>query len=545
MAEGKKPSAVPYNFNMQKEVEQMKKCISLCIIAVMILCQGSDLVFSNDDIIISIPEKSSSLNLDVNIEDVIGGKSITMEYSVDIGDFGITSVIGGSNTIMYSTDGSDPEYGQIYFKSSPNPYYEDIINKDKLLFTEAGSFTFRAVAHAFGLKSNEFSQKIVIEQTETPIIKINDNRVTIKTNTSSANIYYTTDGSMPTTDSNLYTSGISLNKTSIIKAIAVKSGYSNSGVAEKIFETPILEPTSKPEPTPVPTPKATIEPMPVSTLTPTYYPNVSPLPDQNKKEDDKSEFINDPNDYQDDFEKDLYNDQNDEDQEEYWSENEESQDDEDVLMSDFSGEFFASDWARDEVNRAYEKDLIPEEMTGEDLSDIVSREEFAALAVKLYEKLSGTSTEAIDVPFDDCYNGGNAYFDYIGKAYSVGITNGVDAYHFEPESHISRQDLATMLLRVIKKYKISDWSLADDMYYNMDISGIKPFADDNDISDYAKESVYYLAKYNVILGIDETHFAPQNLTYEQIATDYATATKEQAILMSLRTLNNISAMNMD
>ena len=291
----------------------------------------------------------------------------------------------------------------------------------------------------------------------------------------------------------------------------------------------LLTPDYTPEPA-EPTKK------PISTAKPTIAPELSYEDEINSNDESDDDYYNN-NDYTDES--------NFEENSDLDKFNDISDDITDKNENNHNGDFIASDWARDEVNRAYEKDLIPEEMTGEDLSDIVSREEFAALAVKLYEKLSGTSTEAIDVPFDDCYNGGNAYFDYIGKAYSVGITNGVDAYHFEPESNISRQDLATMLLRVIKKYKISDWSLADDMYYNMDISGIKPFADDNDISDYAKESVYYLAKYNVILGIDETHFAPQNLTYEQIATDYATATKEQAILMSLRTLNNISAMNMD
>ncbi len=286
----------------------------------------------------------------------------------------------------------------------------------------------------------------------------------------------------------------------------------------------------KPEYTPDP---AVPTKNPISTPKPTIAPELLYEDEINDESDDN--YNN--NDYTDesDFEKNS-------DLDEF---NDISDDITDKKENDHNGDLIASDWAQDEVNRAYEKDLIPEEMTGEDLSDIVSREEFAALAVKLYEKLSGTNTEAIGVPFDDCYNGRNAYFDYIGKAYSVGITNGVDAYHFEPESPISRQDLATMILRVIKRYKIPDWSIENDAYYHVDTTGIQPFADDGDISDYAREPVYFLAKYNVILGIDATHFAPQNLTYEQTATGYATATKEQAILMSLRTLNNISAMNLN
>lgn len=49
-----------------------------------------------------------------------------------------------------------------------------------------------------------------------------------------ATIYYTTDGSDPTTSSNQYSTAISLSSTSTVKAIAVKDGIS-SAVASKTF----------------------------------------------------------------------------------------------------------------------------------------------------------------------------------------------------------------------------------------------------------------------------------------------------------------------
>lgn len=59
--------------------------------------------------------------------------------------------------------------------------------------------------------------------------------VSISCSTSGATIYYTTNGSTPTTSSNRYNGAISLTSagTTTIKAIAVKSGYNNSSVATR------------------------------------------------------------------------------------------------------------------------------------------------------------------------------------------------------------------------------------------------------------------------------------------------------------------------
>ncbi|MCI6552189.1 MAG: chitobiase/beta-hexosaminidase C-terminal domain-containing protein [Lachnospiraceae bacterium] len=75
--------------------------------------------------------------------------------------------------------------------------------------------------------------------------------VEISTATEGASIYYTTNGTVPTTDSTEYTEAITVNESMTIKAIAVKEGMSNSAVASAAYtinlsadtvETPAFNP---------------------------------------------------------------------------------------------------------------------------------------------------------------------------------------------------------------------------------------------------------------------------------------------------------------
>jgi len=73
--------------------------------------------------------------------------------------------------------------------------------------------------------------------------------ITISDGTTGASIYYTTDGSTPTTSSTLYASAIPLSATTTINAIAVASGYSNSSVGSATYTFPTAAmPTFSPAP---------------------------------------------------------------------------------------------------------------------------------------------------------------------------------------------------------------------------------------------------------------------------------------------------------
>ena len=70
---------------------------------------------------------------------------------------------------------------------------------------------------------------------ETPVITITDTTATITCATVGATIYYTLDGSTPTSSSTEYTEAITLTQSCTIKAIAVKSGMTDSEVASESY----------------------------------------------------------------------------------------------------------------------------------------------------------------------------------------------------------------------------------------------------------------------------------------------------------------------
>ena len=69
--------------------------------------------------------------------------------------------------------------------------------------------------------------------------------VTISTATEGATIYYTTDGTAPTTESSVYSAPITINAATTIKAISVKDGFPNSDVVEASYTiaAPVATPT--------------------------------------------------------------------------------------------------------------------------------------------------------------------------------------------------------------------------------------------------------------------------------------------------------------
>lgn len=188
-----------------------------------------------------------------------------------------------------------------------------------------------------------------------------------------------------------------------------------------------------------------------------------------------------------------------------------------------------SNWAYEWMDKADKLDLIPQILLNQDMTKSISRKEFSALAVKLYENLKGSKvTMDLQSPFTDIND------PAVSASYSLGIVAGIGNGLFAPDRSLSREQAATMLTRVYKAVYWEGWALEQDGAYTLhvlDTAGVAKFGDDHLISGYAKDSVYFMAKNKIIEGLGNNLFGPAFLAGKDI--NYGTATREQAFKIAV------------
>ena len=161
----------------------------------------------------------------------------------------------------------------------------------------------------------------------------------------------------------------------------------------------------------------------------------------------------------------------------------------------------ASNWALVELNPAADAGLIPDVLYTKDFTQDITRLEFAALSVTLYEKLSGkTVSETKNIPFSDTDD------INVSKAYNCGFTTGISETEFGVNEKLTREQASTMISRVYKKYKDENWKIAED--YSFELKSNVKFADDASISEWAKNSVYFMNENEIIKGTGNNAFSP-------------------------------------
>ncbi len=136
----------------------------------------------------------------------------------------------------------------------------------------------------------------------------------------------------------------------------------------------------------------------------------------------------------------------------------------------------------------------------------VTRAEFVKMLCTAFSLEAATGDLFEDVSENDWFA------PYVSAAKEAALVSG-DGKYFNPNSQITRQDAAVMVYRFAN-------------YSGINLSGKgTDFADDTEISDYAKEAVYAMNFSGIINGMGNGIFAPRN-----------TATRAQAAQMIFKML---------
>lgn len=173
-------------------------------------------------------------------------------------------------------------------------------------------------------------------------------------------------------------------------------------------------------------------------------------------------------------------------------------------MSAYDG---ASDWAKAELDKAAGYGLITDRIKSA-MAGKVTREEFAEIVVKLYEKYTGQTAVVGNASFTDTTN------PEILKAANLGLVQGVGNNKYAPSLLVTREQMATILIRALKVIKPDE---------DFSATGISKFTDDDKVASWAREGVYYCSKTGVVTGVGSNMFNP-----------VGDATREMAVIVCTR-----------
>lgn len=182
-----------------------------------------------------------------------------------------------------------------------------------------------------------------------------------------------------------------------------------------------------------------------------------------------------------------------------------------------------SGWAQEEVEKAWDAELMPFSPYAVDCTKGMTRAQFAAVTVRLYSAMTGKAGYWPDVsedhPFTDVDYETTDLDSEIGMAYNLGFVKGSNTAGtlFNPKGTLTRQEAAVMLGRVYAKIHGAIPTVSNTA-----------FADDKDVASWAKSEVAFMSSQEVVKGKGENRFAPKD-----------TVTIQEAVIMANRMLENL------
>ncbi len=164
-----------------------------------------------------------------------------------------------------------------------------------------------------------------------------------------------------------------------------------------------------------------------------------------------------------------------------------------------------SEWSQGNIQSLKNRNLIDSKFFA-NLNENITREEFAYLAVKLFEALNHVSAPALNDEDEKLFI--DTQDPYVLKAYRLGIIKGYGKGLFYPDREVNREQLSVMLINTLK---VSGLNLNKD-----DLNDIV-FIDQDQISGWALESVRVAYKHKILSGTLPLTISPKsNSTREQV-----------------------------
>lgn len=168
-------------------------------------------------------------------------------------------------------------------------------------------------------------------------------------------------------------------------------------------------------------------------------------------------------------------------------------------------------WARKEVIDLVSRSILSGKTTLYTFrpDDYITRAELVTALVKML----GKDDLDAEIPFKDVKKT-DWFYQYVVYAYNKGLILGKSKDTFNPQDRISRQDMAVIFMRIIEKYNPDGTLKTGDSVSSKDKTAIdtdiylSKFIDNKSISDYARNGVGTLVKYNLIRGKDDGKIDP-------------------------------------
>jgi hypothetical protein len=219
------------------ELKHFSKLFTVIALAISVFFAGCDNPTSGDTNNTPQTAATPTANPEAEAGPVVSGTTVTLS----------TATSGAA--IYYTLDGTAPTTSGTRYTAPISITFAVTI---KAIAVKAGMYDSGVLTAAYTIQGLTGSAATPTASPEAGTVAAEGATVTLSTATSEATIYYTLDGTMPTTESNEYSTPISVTSAVTIKAIAVKAGMNHSGVLTAAYTIQGLTgsaatPTASPE----------------------------------------------------------------------------------------------------------------------------------------------------------------------------------------------------------------------------------------------------------------------------------------------------------